>query len=806
MTTAEKTVPHSSSVCYHCGEDCVEEKIEKAGKNFCCYGCQTVFELLNENELCEYYAISDNPGNKIRNKQAGLRYAFLDNEEIKKELLLFADGKLEKVKLTIPSIHCSSCIWLLENLHQLHEGVLHSSINFLRKEVTISYNNQDISLREIAELIFSIGYEAKINLDSLNKNSTKSGNSLALKLGIAGFSFGNIMLLSLPEYFSSGTYFGFSETWVFSYLNIFLALPVFLYSSLDYFSSAYKGLRGKIINIDVPVSIGIVVLFSRSVFDIVSSTGAGYLDSFTGLVFFLLIGKWFQQKTYQGLSFDKDYKAYFPAAITRIVKGKESVIPLHSIRKGDLLLIRNNELIPCDCELHDESANIDYSFVTGESLPVQKKQNDPLFAGGKAINDSFIVKVVKEVSESYLVELWKQDAFKKEDLPKATTLINTVSKYFTMVILGIALLAGLYWWAIDPSKIWTVVTAVLIVACPCALALSIPFTFGNSIRLFGKRGLFMKNAETIEKLATADTIVFDKTGTITDHQSMHLTYHGKELTEADKAALYSICKKSFHPLSLSLLTELKSEQLVVVKNFREITGKGMEGSIDTASYRIGSKKWVGIIDNTDKNDSIYISRNGIVLGSYNVQNQYRDGLEKLFGRLSTNYQLAILSGDNDREKEVLRSIFPEPNELHFQQSPYDKLTFIRKLQNKGRKVIMIGDGLNDAGALKQSEFGISIAENVHHFSPSCDAILNAGSFEQIPDYLRFSKKAMKVVNASIVLSFLYNVVGITLAVKGSLSPLIAAILMPLSSITVVVFITLAVNILARRSKLILIKK
>ena len=793
MQTAGTSSALNIPQCDHCGETCVQEILEKGEKHFCCQGCQTVYELLNDNDLCEYYSLTDKPGIKIREKRPGLRYAFLDLEEIKKELLLFSDGKLEKVRLNIPSIHCSSCIWLLENLHQLNEGILHSSINFLKKQVTVSYNREQVSLREIAELLFSLGYAPDISLDSLRKEqSGKKRNTVGLKLGIAGFCFGNIMLLSFPEYFSEGSYFGMSEKWLFSYLNILLSLPVFFYSSTDYFLSAYRGLKGRIVNIDVPITLGIFVLFFRSLYDIVSGTGSGYLDSFAGLVFFLLIGKWFQQKTYQALSFEKDYKAYFPVAITRILNEKEEVVPLHHIRKGDLLLIRNGELIPCDAELYDPTARIDYSFVTGESLPVMKKKNDPLFAGGRAIDDSFIIKAVKEVSGSYLVELWKQEAFRKKEEQSASLLINRVSKYFTLTILLIALLSGLYWWWADPSQVWTVVTAVLIVACPCALALSVPFTFGNTTRIFGKKGLFMKDSQSLEKLSKTDMIVFDKTGTITDHQAVKLAYYGNPLSQEDKNAIHSICKKSFHPLSQAIVKELSLVKQIRVAGFRESTGHGTEGKSGGVTYRIGSAVWTGS-EVTGNGDNVYLAKNGVPLGSFRVETTYRPQLGELFRELARHYRLAVLSGDNDRELERLKALLPPHTLLHFHQSPYDKLDFIRTQQAAGHHVMMIGDGLNDAGALKQSDFGISVAEHVHHFSPSCDAILDAKAFGQLPFFLKFPKLALHVVTASIIISFLYNIIGISLAVKGLLSPLFAAILMPLSSITVVVFITLTIN-------------
>ena len=265
------------------------------------------------------------------------------------------------------------------------------------------------------ELLASLGYPPEINLQGFKEEKSKiKSRSLLIKLGVAGFSFGNIMLMSFPEYFSfqfedEGNYMR-----VFSYLNLSLALPVIFYSATDYFVSALKGLRHKIVNIDVPISLGIVVLFLRSAFEIISDTGAGYFDSMTGLVFFLLIGKWFQNKTYDALSFERDYKSYFPLAVTLLEKEKERSVLANQLKKGDEIRLRNAELIPADSILISGKTQVNYSFVTGESKLVEKLKGDFLYAGGRQIGESVRMVVQEKVSQSYLTDLWNQSAFTKD--------------------------------------------------------------------------------------------------------------------------------------------------------------------------------------------------------------------------------------------------------------------------------------------------------------------------------------------------------------------------------------------------------
>jgi Cu+-exporting ATPase len=284
------------------------------------------------------------------------------------------------------------------------------------------------------------------------------------------------------------------------------------------------------LNIDIPIAIGILVMFVRSTVDIIMNYGSGFFDSLTGLVFFMLLGKMFQIKTYSFLSFERDFKSYFPIAITRIQGNLEESVPIYDIEKGDRLLIRNQELIPADGILISETAKIDYSFVTGEAIPITKKSGDKVFGGGKQIGKMIEMEVLYSVSQSYLTQLWSNDVFQKNVVQKHKTITDQISRYFTPILLLIAFISFGYWIFKDTNTAFNVFTAVLIVACPCALALTAPFTFGNILRILGKRKFYLKNALVIEQLAKVDTIVFDKTGTITTNRISNIAYEGRACT------------------------------------------------------------------------------------------------------------------------------------------------------------------------------------------------------------------------------------------------------------------------------------
>ncbi|WP_114753454.1 heavy metal translocating P-type ATPase [Flavobacterium glaciei] len=787
--------------CFHCGLDIIkEEEIIFDAKNFCCNGCKTVYEIFSLNDLTCYYDFEKSPGATPQDING--KYDFLDNESIVSKLLEFQENSTAIISLNIPHIHCSSCIWILENLQRLQKGISTSQVNFPEKRVRITFNPEVVSIKAIVYLLSSIGYEPYISLENYETGSNNIDRSLTYKLGVAFFCFGNIMLLSFPEYFEVKEYWLDQYRGFFRWLIFALSLPSFFYSASGYYVSAYKSIKTKMLNIDIPIALGIVVMFVRSTFDIIMDYGSGFFDSLTGLIFFMLLGKMFQIKTYSFLSFERDFKSYFPIAITKInTDASEESIAIYEVEKGDRLLIRNQELIPVDGILISEKAEIDYSFVTGEAIPITKQSGDKLFAGGKQIGKVIEMEVLHSVSQSYLTQLWSNDVFQKNVEQKHKTITDSISRYFTPILLLIAFAGFGYWIFIDANTAFNVFTAVLIVACPCALALTAPFTFGNVLRILGKQKFYLKNALVIEQLAKVDTIVFDKTGTITTNKKSNISYEGIALSDENLLLIKNVLRASNHPLSRMLYDYLPipilpnksaiDSKKLKVDAFEEITGKGIQAQIFGYQIQIGSAAFVEKKEeNNVQQTSVHIKINDDYYGKFIFNNQYREGLEELFRNLSTNYQIKVLSGDNEGERITLEQLLPKGTELIFNQKPEQKLEFIKSLQDKGKNVMMVGDGLNDAGALAQSNVGISISENVNVFSPACDAILDAGEFQKLNYFLKLSKNSITTIKMSFVLSLLYNVVGLSFAITGNLLPLVAAIIMPLSTITIVSFVTI----------------
>lgn len=830
--------------CYHCGDDCPPKPIEFDDHDFCCTGCQTVYDILTKNGLDNYYNLEKaGISPTLENPE---QFAYLDNEELIAQLVNFTDGNFTRITFNLPQIHCASCIWLLEKLPHLFEGIQDSKVNYLRREANVSFYSDKISLRTLVENLTKLGYSPDLKLESKNKKKTDNlPPNFLLRLGVAGFCFGNLMLLSFPEYLglpiSENDFPRF-----FGYLNIFLSLPVLLFSGVNYFKDAFYALKHKTLNFDVPIALGITALFSRSVFEIVSQTGAGYLDSLSALIFLLLIGQWFQRRTFDSISFERDYQSYFPLAALLEVDNTENTnsttkkstksVSLSDLKINDIVIVKNGQLIPADGQLLEGKAQIDYSFVSGESEPVKCEIGQRLYAGGRQWGEPLRIALLKTVSQSYLMQLWNSDTFDKDNTKLLKNITQRWGRNFTFFVLLVAFGSASYWLYMDGWQIAiNVFTSVLIVACPCAIALNAPFSFGNARQILAKHLFFLKKTDSIEMLASQKAhLIFDKTGTLTTSTPSAIWKNFNEdsnvinnsnivsnydLTVEDQQALAALSSASLHPISKAIYAVTSEFGEGIIYDFEEIIGAGTQAKIQNNQNETGYNLWkIGnadfvncafnlaslrttsfselnsIYDN--QKSVVFISKNDKVKGYFELSNPLRENSLNLLQDLQKqNFELSLLSGDTEREKMRFVDIFGE-NNIHFNQKPIDKLEFLKNLKinkkQENQSIFMIGDGLNDAGALKQSDFGIAISENQEQFSPACDAILRAESLPKLAKFMRYARQTIWVVRFGLLISLCYNLVGLSFAVSGTLSPIVAAILMPLSSISVVgmgVFLT-----------------
>lgn len=798
MVHKTKTVAEKQ-LCYHCGEPLCKDIIIHDDRKFCCEGCSLVYDLLKENNLCTYYSLSQNPGNKT---ETGV-FDFLNEPEVKNKLIHYREGSFIHFRWRIPSMHCSSCIWLLEHLPRMDSGILTSRVDFTGKQLSLVLDEQKTTMASVANLIARLGYRPLIESEKVNAVAgVPSYKNLTYRIGVAGFCFANIMMLSLPEYFSGGSLGDVKLERFFPYLNLLLSLPVFFYSAGVFFGNSWQGLLQRTAVIDLPISIGIIAMMLRSVYDVITAAGPGYFDSMTGLVFFMLIGRKFQDYTFDWLRFDREFNSYFPMAVTVSDGGVEKSLPVEEVKPGQIALIRNNEIIPFDSILREGTAWIDYSFVSGESRLSEVPPGETIYAGGRQKGSLISVMVKNIASKKHLESLWNLSG-KKQHQSLFKKLTEKITQWFMAVTFSVATGSFVYWQWHNQALAIHAFTSVLVIACACALLLSSPFTFGNVLRLLGRKKIYLRNHQVLEQLANVDTIVFDKTGTLTDNEHPVIQLHFDLLSEMEMNAVMLLLRQSTHPLSRMLLDRLirengKRNWMTEIKNFSEIPGAGISGVVDGIRIKIGSLSFTGRRADGARSTSIHIEINDEYKGYASVGIKYREGTKSMISQLKKDgYSMHLISGDKDADREFLKTLFGDVPMI-FEAKPADKQQYIELLQKQGKKVLMMGDGLNDTGALLQSHAGLAVNDSVNNFSPSCDGLLDSSQLTRLPQLLKLSKRAVAVIHLSFILALVYNLVAVSVAAAGKLTPVFAAILMPVSTISLVVFAVAGSSLLFRK--------
>lgn len=788
--------------CFHCGGSLPKKFIQHDSHAFCCKGCVSVYKIIKTSGLENIYTNNAfGKFSKPADDEVLLEFDFLENPNIEEKIISFKEKNICKVVLYAPDIHCASCIWLLEHLPKLHPGIIQSQVNFHSKKISILFDNTKLDLKHLALLLTQIGYKPCFTFEK--KEAAPQNKKLLMQLGVAGFVFGNVMLLSFPDYLNQLSTLEAAHANLFHYVSFILTIPLMVFSAQPYLQVLWNGLKNRHLNMDIPIGIGIITLFLRSTYDVFVLHESGYFDSLSGFIFFLLVGKWYQQKTFQFLNFDQSFRSFFPMSVLKIENLNEVVKDIQDIKENDIVKLRNGELIPFDGILLSPYAEIDYSFVTGESTTFQKQKGDLIYTGGKLQGQKILLQVKKPFDQPYFMQLWNENTSRKEWAFKKIS--SFLGKFITIIVLLTALLTFFYWKEAGMQTTLKHVTSVLIIGCSCAFALSAPFLSGNVSRILAKQGFFIKNADSIMTLAKARHIVLDKTGTLTEKEYLAHWYSEKELSIHECNCLYALFQNSFHPLSKKIADTLKKQitEYYECEDYKEYPGQGIEGLVCGMHIRAGSKEWLNIKTSTTFTDStVFVEINGIPRGYFLMQHSIRDGLERLNILTKKGYILHILTGDHPQKAHTLQNIFSDSIYIFANQKPEDKKIYIEQLQKNNEIVVMIGDGLNDIPALKTSDFGISITDNNAYFAPSGDAIFNGNRLHILPEIIKFAKISYQLLIVSYIYAFLYNSIGLTLASMGYLNPLVAAIFMPASSISVVLFAVFSTNYMAKKLNLI----
>ena len=763
--------------CAHCGASSGDEPVLAEEKVFCCNGCKSVYLILKEGGLCDYYNVGGRPFKPNSTEKQDDSAAIWNL--MKKEFTLFESEDRVTVLLYIPSMHCSSCIWLLEKLPQLEKGITASRVDFGKKQLTVSYKPKKTNFGLLVALLISIGYAPSLIPEESKEEKILHDRKNLSRLGVAGFCAGNIMLFSFPQYLGldSDNQKDFAQ--LFNMLNLGLSIPLVFYGAGEYIKSFFTAFRLSALSVKVPLALGMGTLWLRSVYEILSGTGIGYFDSLAGLVFFLLLGTWLQNRTFDHLRFGEKARHFFPLVANIKTSDGLSHKKVSDLTPGDRLWIKTGEIIPADAILMSVTASVDYAFVTGESTPAPKVAGEMVYGGGRNAGDAIELEVIKSFEQGRFNEIWKSAEQGVEHKTQTPEWERKISAVFLIATLAIALLTCIYGVVFRPENTWFPVVAVLMVACPCALALAPPFAYNIVANKLASMGLFLRKTEVVGILGDAKNLVFDKTGTLTDSRKTVVVIPDT-YTLQQKEMLHALASCSNHPISRVISGDVTVQNNPKIESFSETAGCGTQGYFSGHKLKLGNAAWVGRSEGEP--GMVYISVDDNVLPGIMLRNAYRAGLTQTLQSLKDlGVSLQLSTGDNNNQKaNVTKDLGPWFDTMWFQQLPGEKAALVQVLRRQG-KTIMVGDGLNDAGALKAGDVGMVITENTNNFTPEADAILLANSINQLPEMLMLAKKANRVVKETFFISLIYNAAALTLAVVGELTPLIAAIIMPAGS-------------------------
>lgn len=755
--------------CVHCDEQAFIPVYQTGDREhklpFCCNGCLTVYEVLSGKGLASYYDIKNSSGIFKRRSPVELsksNFSYLDDERFQ-DSHCYSTAEGERVMdFYLEGIHCLACLWLIEKMPEFTPGVLRSKLDLEKSVVSITITSEG-QFSEVARELDRLGHRphALDRNEDAKKHHDREERTYLKRIGIAGAAAGNIMIYSVSLY--AGATENMAK--IFNLLTVAFAVPVFTYSAWPFYQSAWNSLKNKTLSIDIPIAMSLIMGFVMGLRGLIYGFEENYFDSLTALVFLLLLSRYFLRKIQdKGLS-ASDLR-YFYQTESVLKKNGEVFedVPTQFLNPGDVIRIRREEFIPADGVILEGDSLINNSLLTGESVPDHVKAGHPVFSGTQNMGNDLLIEVKKTDAETRLGKILKNVEQGWALRSRTVDLTSIVAKYFTLAVILLALILFV---VLLPEKgaaaALTRALTLLIVTCPCALAISVPLTFHRSLSLAAQNGIIVKSDEVFEKLSTADRIFLDKTGTVTLGKLQVTDFHSqRELNDI----IYSLEKWSRHPVARALcdFALKKGAKEVQVFDLCEIPGKGVTATIEGNKYEITN----GIV-----------RENGYEIATFAVRDGIRRDSKEIIERLQTGGKsVAILSGDR---KRVVSALAEEAGVKTFyaEMSPEEKVSMVR-----GNGAVMVGDGANDAMALESSQVGIAVSGAMDISLRASDVYLTTPGLDGVEKLFILSEETMKIVRRNLVLSLIYNSTSVIFVFTGVISPLVAAIVMPVSSLTV----------------------
>ena len=762
---------------------------------FCCNGCQGVYHLLKEDGLDSFYDKMGNskiaPPLAVDNDSSSF-----DMESFKERYIKSTPDGFSSVDLVMEGIHCAACIWLNEKVLTQREGIVEASINFTNNKAKIVWDEDTIALSTIIDTIRSIGYNAyPYDRTKEDVKATKNRRDYFIRMAIAIFASMNIMMIDVAKY--AGFFSGMKEETLHlvHVAEFIFATPVLFYSGWIFFRGAYFGLKNKIVNMDFLVSSGATLTYIYSLYVLFGGKGHSYFDSVAMIITFVLVGKYLEVigKKNAVDTMDK-IRSQVPLEATIVEEGVKRVVPIDSIEVGQIIEVKTGEKATVDGLLIASNGTFDESSLSGESLPVEKKAGDRVYSG--TINTGQVIRysATKNYANSTLnnIVTLLEDALASK--PKIEDTTNELSKYFSVTILLLAVLTfvGWYWYGGDFEQALIVSISVIVIACPCALALATPIASLVGISWAAKRGLLFKEAKFIETFAKADTVVLDKTGTITEGK-LTVKKVSQDISAEHLPLLYALSDSSTHPVSLAVKKYLEKEyediKVVELEKIEQREGKGLEANHHGEVVLGGNNKLLeehNIKIDLESDHTVYhFALDGKIIASFELEDTLKEGAKALISYLN-RIEVEVIMATGDHEKVAIR-VAKEVGIKNVKSSlsPIEKADYITALKEQEKKVVMIGDGINDALALSKADIAIAMGSGADVALAVSDVVILNSSLQAIEDSFMISRRTFKFIKQNLAISLVYNIITIPVAMAGYIIPLVAALSMSLSSLLVV---------------------
>ena len=795
--------------CNHCHLSFDEKiMIKENDLNFCCGGCQSVYHILKSENLDSFYEKLGNKTIKAPLQVSNDDLSKFDSENFLNSYTTITKDGFVQIDLILEGIHCAACVWLNEKVLYDTKGVIEANINFTTNKARVVFNSDILKLSDIIKKIRSIGYNAYAYDSSIaDKEASKAKQDYFVRIMVAVVCTMNIMMLSVAKYTGFFTGMSLEVKNMIHLAEFILATPVLFFSGFVFYKGAYFGLKNRIVNMDLLVSSGATMTYVYSLFVLFGAKGESYFDSVAMIITFVLVGKYLEVIGKKSAidTLDK-IKSTLPLEAIVVKDGKKETKALNLVQVGDLIELKIGEKVPVDGKIISGNASFDESSLTGESIPVYKKTGDNIFSGTVILDSTILFEVVKDFKNSTFSSIVTLLEDSLNSKPKIQTLANKISRRFSLIILSIAFITFLVWYyfGLDLGfyfegvnqfeRSFITAISVVVIACPCALALATPMASLVGISELAKKSLLFKEAKFIETIANATTVVFDKTGTLTkgELEVSFVEFFNKD--ERSINLLYSLLDSSNHPVSIAVKRYIKENfevSNVSLEDIKNIEAKGLSARYENIEILGGNE---ALLKEFDVKINIHLNSKFTqylfcidkkIVANFELKDELKDDAKELIEYLKEqNIESIMLTGDNNF---VASSIAKELEISNYKANltPKDKADFIKDLKNSGKTVVMVGDGVNDSVALASSDVAIAMGNSADVSMMVSDVVMLNSKLKSLKDAFIISKKTYKHIKQNLAFSLIYNTITIPIAAAGFIIPLFAALSMSLSSLVVV---------------------